>query len=132
MNFFPRFGKLICIFAVIAAPVLAYGAAKAGLVNFTRRNANDDAAFNAGTDTLLRAEPWMDDGSITTVAAGLPNYVTFTPAGITRAIGGGVITGSLVMCDDRGDAGARILLLTPTGRPAVRKHSAVSGAPGCP
>lgn len=94
-------------------------------------NIDDDASFDAGAgDNLLRFQEWMR-GDVTTSSDTLPGYVTYTPAGFTRAIGGGPITGDLLFCDERGDPSARVLSISATGRPQIRKHADVMGAPSC-
>ncbi|MEO0422143.1 MAG: GspH/FimT family pseudopilin [Pseudomonadota bacterium] len=94
-------------------------------------NADDDASFDSGAgDVLLRNDVWQR-GGITTIADGLPIYVSYVSSGFTRAIGGGAMSGDVVFCDERGNAGARILRLPATGRPQIVTHGEVSGAPSC-
>ena len=68
--------------------------------------------------------PVAADG-ITVEYAGLPNYVSYTASGFTRAIGGGTLSGNIVVCDDRGDRAARVISLAATGRPQSRAHADV-------
>lgn len=94
-------------------------------------NNDDDATFDTGAgDLLLRFQEWMR-GEVTTSSDTLPGYVTYAPSGFTRAIGGGPITGDLLFCDSRGDATAKVLSISATGRPQVRRHADVPGAKSC-
>jgi type IV fimbrial biogenesis protein FimT len=92
-------------------------------------NVADDESLD-GADTLIKAGPWLSDG-ITLEYSGLPNYVTYTASGFTRSIGGGTLSGNIVICDDRGDRAARVITLAATGRPQARAHADVPGAPTC-
>jgi type IV fimbrial biogenesis protein FimT len=93
-------------------------------------NVGDDQAYNVGTDTLINTGPWLGNG-ITVQYTGLPTYVSFSPSGFTRAIGGGTLSGNIVVCDDRGDRAARVITVAATGRPQARAHADVAGAPSC-
>jgi type IV fimbrial biogenesis protein FimT len=115
-----------CRSTVAADPVCA--ADGTGYAVFV--NVGDDQAYNAGTDTLINAGPWLADG-ITVQYTGLPNYISFSPSGFTRAIGGGTLSGNIVLCDDRGDRAARVITVAATGRPQARAHADVAGAPSC-
>jgi type IV fimbrial biogenesis protein FimT len=92
-------------------------------------NAADDQSFDAA-DTLIKTGPWLSDG-ISVQYSGLPIYVSYTASGFTRAIGGGTLSGNIVVCDDRGDRAARVITLAATGRPQARAHADVEGAPSC-
>ncbi|MEM9384331.1 MAG: GspH/FimT family pseudopilin [Pseudomonadota bacterium] len=94
-------------------------------------NVDDDSSFDAGAgDVLLRNDVWLR-GTITTIADGLPIYVSYVSSGFTRAIGGGAQSGDIIFCDERGNTGARILRLPATGRPQIVAHDEVPGAPTC-
>lgn len=92
-------------------------------------NTADDNTLDAA-DTLVLANKWVTD-KITINPGAIPNYVTFTAAGFTRAVGGGAITGDMLLCDPRGNDGARIISISPTGRPLVRHQGDVPAAPSC-
>lgn len=96
------------------------------------RNSGDDASFEpANGDVVVQFHAWTR-GDVTTITDDLPGYITYTPAGFTRAIDGGQLAGNLVFCDARGDSAARVLTLSATGRPQIRRHTDVAGVPGCP
>jgi len=94
-------------------------------------NTANDATFDddAG-DIVVQFQDWVR-GSITTTTTNLPGYISYLPSGYTRAIGGGPISGDLVFCDARGDAAARVMSISATGRPQIRAHKDVGGAPSC-
>lgn len=101
----------------------------ASLLVFT--NVDDDATYDtASGDLLLRFHDWVR-GDVRTFTDSLPGYISYAPSGFTRAIGGGPIVGDLVFCDARGDHSARVLSIAATGRPQIRKHEDVPGAPSC-
>lgn len=94
-------------------------------------NTGNDATFDAGAgDQLVELQDWRR-GSVTTTSTNLPGYISYLPSGYTRAIGGGPIAGDLVFCDERGDAAARVMSITATGRPQMRAHADVPAAPSC-
>ena len=93
-------------------------------------NATDDQTFDSPADTLIKASAWLADG-VTVQYDGLPTYVSYTPTGFTRAIGGGTLAGNIVVCDERGDRASRVIALAATGRPQARAHADVAGAPSC-
>ncbi len=94
-------------------------------------NVGDDATLDtADGDVVIQFQEWTR-GDITTSSDNLPGYVTYAPSGFTRLIGGGPLTGDLVFCDARGDALARVLSISATGRPQIRKHADVAGVPTC-
>ncbi|MBT8143443.1 MAG: GspH/FimT family pseudopilin [Gammaproteobacteria bacterium] len=95
-------------------------------------NVADDASFDsANGDLIIQFQDWIR-GDVTTTGADLPGYVTYTAAGFTRAIGGGQISGNLVFCDERGTPSARVLNLSATGRPQIRRHADMTGpVPAC-
>ena len=101
-----------------------------GLVVFL--NVNNDATLNTGAgDVVIRAVPWLPD-TIDVYAPAMPAAISFTASGFTRAVDGSAIAGDLLFCGPRGDEGARVLTVSPTGRPLVRHHDEVGGAPNCP
>ncbi|MEM7082512.1 MAG: GspH/FimT family pseudopilin [Pseudomonadota bacterium] len=94
-------------------------------------NDANDSSFDNGTDTLIRSTPWLqDDMSVT--APDLPGYVTFTPQGVTRAINGDAISGTLMLCGPSGNKHARVVTLSPTGRPVVQHHRDAINPANCP
>ncbi len=94
-------------------------------------NAANDSTYDAPADTLVRATPWTKE-NMTVTAAGLPGYVSFTGAGITRAINGDPISGTLLLCGPSGEDHARVITLSPTGRPTVQHYRDATNPPNCP
>ncbi len=95
-------------------------------------NAADDQTIDLPADTIVQTRDWLQGGVNLTNDGGIPGYVSYAPSGFTRAIGGASISGSLVFCDDRGEASARVLTLSPTGRPQIRHYGDVADMPDCP
>ena len=95
-------------------------------------NAADDQTIDLPADTIIQTRDWLRGGVDIGGDGGIPGYVTYAPSGFTRAIGGGSIAGSLLFCDTRGEDAARVLTLSPTGRPQIRHHGEVVDAPACP
>ena len=94
-------------------------------------NVADDATYDLGFDIEIQFQQWTR-GDVTTLTNNLPGYVTYVPTGFTSLIGGGPLTGDLVFCDARGNNSARVLSISATGRPQIRSHADVTGAPACP
>ncbi len=65
-------------------------------------NVANDSTYDDSTDTLVRATPWTKD-NMTVTAADLPGYISFTAAGVTRAINGDPISGTLLLCGPSGE-----------------------------
>ena len=54
-------------------------------------------------------------------------YVSFTPTGATRLIGGGFQAGTLTVCRESAEAGeARQIILNAVGRPRVQRSTVAS------
>lgn len=99
------------------------------LIVFT--NDANDVSFNpSDTEVLIRAEQWLED-DMTINTSGVPAYVSFTSEGITQNTAGASISGRMTICGPAGLEQARVITLSPTGRPQVQKHADVNGAPGC-
>ncbi len=94
-------------------------------------NAANDSSYDEQADTLVRATPFTKD-TMSVTTAGLPGYVSFTGAGITRATNGDPISGTLLLCGPSGNAHARVITLSPTGRPTVQHHRDATNPPNCP
>ena len=94
-------------------------------------NMADDAIYNVGVDVEIQFQQWTR-GDVDTLTDNLPGYVTYVPTGFTSLIGGGPLTGDLVFCDARGDNSARVLSISATGRPQIRRRADVPAAPACP
>lgn len=119
----------VCPADFVIGTALACDANGESLLVFT--NTADDATFDPGAgDTIVELQDWRR-GAVTTTTTTLPGYITYLPSGYTRAIGGGPIAGNLVFCDDRGNATARVMTITATGRPQIRARAEVPAAPSC-
>jgi type IV fimbrial biogenesis protein FimT len=116
--------------ADITGAVPACSGSGMGLAVFL--NVNNDASLDTGAgDVVIQSVPWLRD-TIEVYAPGMPAAISFTASGFTRAVDGSAISGDLLFCGPRGDEGARLLTVSPTGRPLVRRQNEVSGAPTCP
>lgn len=94
-------------------------------------NASNDLSIDTGSgDTVVKSVPWLPD-NITVTASGVPFGFSFNASGFTRALNGDTVSGDLLFCGPRGNDGARVLTLAPTGRPTIRYHGDVSGASSC-
>jgi type IV fimbrial biogenesis protein FimT len=100
-----------------------------GFLVFLNQDDDDDFDDFRG-DVVIRADEWIRPG-IDVVYDGLPQYFTYVASGFPRAVGGGPLTGNLVFCDERGDAVARVLTISATGRPQILSHEDVAGVPSC-
>jgi len=94
-------------------------------------NASDDISFDSGADTLMQQISWLGD-DMDTVMGTIPNYVSFNGDGFTRAVGGGSINGSILVCGPSAEDHARVIMISPTGRPTVQKHAQAVSPPACP
>lgn len=94
-------------------------------------NAANDNTYDQGTDTLVRSTPWLED-DMTVTSSGIPSYITFTSRGVTQDLNGDPISGSALICGPSGDQHARIVTLSPTGRPTVLHHRDATNPPACP
>ncbi len=92
-------------------------------------NADNDNTLD-GADTLVRATTWLkDDMSI--LAPDFPNYVSVNARGVTEAINGDSISGTILLCGPTADKHARVVTLSPTGRPTVQHHREATNPPSC-
>ena len=93
--------------------------------------ANDMTVDTGSGDVVIQNLNWLPD-TIDVTSADLPDGFSFNASGFTRAIGGGTVSGDLLFCGPRGNEGARVLTIGPTGRPMVRLRNDVTGAGSCP
>ncbi len=85
-----------------------------------------DLSVDAGTDSILRAFPALDD-SITLAVADDATYFSFASTGQGRTnVGGNPAVSQIVMCDERGTevaaggrSAARLFVVTPLGRAQI-------------
>ncbi len=93
-------------------------------------NTSNDGTINAG-DEVIANQRWLPD-TIDVDFDTVPVAFSFTATGFTRDLAGDAVSGDLLFCGPRGDAGARVLTVAPTGRPLVRHRQQVVGAASCP
>jgi len=94
-------------------------------------NTGNDATIDLGSgDVLIRVTPWLID-NITVSSSTVPAAFSFNASGFTRGLTGNTVSGDIMLCGPRGNEGARIITLAPTGRPMVRNHADVTGATSC-
>ena len=89
---------------------------------------DDDGDLNvdAGTDSILRAFPALDD-SLTLAVADDATYFSYASTGLGRTnVGGSTAVSQIVMCDERGTetsaggrSAARLFVVTPLGRAQI-------------
>ncbi|MDJ0750531.1 MAG: GspH/FimT family pseudopilin [Woeseiaceae bacterium] len=85
-----------------------------------------DLSVDAGTDSILRVFPALDD-SITLAVADDATYFSFASTGLGRSnVGGNSAVSQIVMCDERGTktaaggrSAARLFVVTPLGRAQI-------------
>lgn len=95
-------------------------------------NAANDMTIDPGDgDIVIQSAPWLP-ATISISSAEVPPVFSFNASGFTRTVGGATVSGDVVFCGPRGNPGARVLTLAPTGRPLVRHHGDVAGATDCP
>ena len=94
-------------------------------------NADNDADYDDGADTLIRATPWLKS-DMTVTAPSFPNYISFNSRGVTRAINGDPMTGTLLLCGTSAEKHARVVTLSPTGRPTVQHYREATNPDACP
>jgi len=97
------------------ATCIAGGGWHQGWIIFT--DTNNDAAVN-NTDVILRVYGSLAAGNtLNGVNGNVANFISYTSNGFSELVGGGVQTGTLVLCDSRGlGATARAIVLNASGR----------------
>ena len=106
---------------------------------------DDEAAAEAESYdiTFVSAGPWRGEsgcsGNFTDGGQVLRQWlydnwpqVTHVGGYSCRAINGDSISGTLLLCGPSGDKHARLITLTPTGRPTVQHHRDATSPPACP
>jgi type IV fimbrial biogenesis protein FimT len=91
-----------------------------GWIMFVNLDRDSPAVRDAGEDLLQAYAPWSG-GSINA------NRATLS----FRAFGQSGVTATFAFCDDRGDAAARAVIISQTGRPRVSNRSASGSALTC-
>lgn len=97
-----------------------------GWIAFT--DANSSLSVD-GNDAMLTATDAIDD--LTMQPVGLGNVFLYRPNGRVLNAGAGGNSGQFVVCDDRGDAHAKVIIIDLSGRPRLSKVRADGTEPGC-
>ncbi len=97
------------------ATCIAGGDWQQGWIIFT--DTNNDAVVN-NTDVILRTYGPLAAGyTLSGVDGNVANFISYTSNGFSELVGGGVQTGTLVLCDSRGlGATARAIVLSASGQ----------------
>lgn len=74
-------------------------------------DANGNGAFNAGTETILRAQQALDGGNTLTATGAIGSQVTYDYRGFATTT-----TGSFLLCDARPGPWGKTVTITNTGR----------------
>ena len=80
---------------------------------------DNDAAFTAGSEELLRVAAGLGNNLTLTGAANVANYISYVGSGqsrLTTADGGSFQTGTVSLCDDRTGNFIKDITLSTTGR----------------
>ncbi|MFK8028705.1 MAG: GspH/FimT family pseudopilin [Gammaproteobacteria bacterium] len=93
-------------------------------------NDSNDASYDSG-DVLVRASSWLKE-DMTVSSNDIPDYVTFNSRGVTEDTNGDSISGTALLCGPSGEKHARIITLSPTGRPTVQHHRDATNPAACP
>ena len=75
---------------------------------------NGNSSFDVGVDALLRPFEELQGGNVIVANNPVANRITYTSLGRSTA-------GSLTFCDERGDNSARVVTISPAGRPTIYK-----------
>ncbi len=85
-----------------------------GWIVFT--DENNDAAYDSGTETLLRAHEAISGQVTMTGNANVANYISYVASGRSQLTGGGFQAGTIKICDDRSGKVGKEIVLSSTGR----------------
>ena len=86
-----------------------------GWIIFTDQNNN--AAYNSGTETLLKVQLNAQNQISMIGNANVDEYISYVASGQSQLTSGAFQAGTIKICDDRaGDVGKKIVI-NPTGRP---------------
>ncbi len=92
-----------------------------GFIVFVNRDQDDPPRVDMG-EPILQVERTLPTAAI------VANRVAF----VFRPWGLRSVNGTLTFCDRRGDAQARAVVVSYTGRPRASSAAAANGAPSCP
>ncbi len=102
-----------------------------GWIVFTNATVANLGSVDAG-DEILRIYPALRDSLSLTPTGTVDGFLSFRPSG-TLGTSVANMTGTLTMCDQRGAAHARGILLDPSGHWGVSRDQAHDGSPlACP
>lgn len=99
-----------------------------GLIVF--RDDDMDAAFDAGTDTLLKVSGALAGGNtlrILDMTSNGGNYVQFDNKGFPRASATNNVAGTFILCDDRGAPEARAVSINFSGQTHLARDTDANG-----
>ncbi len=85
-----------------------------GWIVFTDQN--DNAAYNSGSETLLRVFSGLSPALTLTGNGQVVNYISYIANGQSQLVSGALQLGKLSLCDDRSGNVGRDLVLSSTGR----------------
>jgi len=78
-------------------------------------DADNDAAVDAGEE-LIRAHGSLDGANtLNGITADVTNYISFVSTGFSQLTNGGLQSGQIILCDNRGFAVGRAMILNAAG-----------------
>jgi len=77
---------------------------------------NENAAYNSGSETLLRVFSGLSPALTLTGNGQVANYISYIANGQSQLVSGAFQAGTLSLCDDRSGNVGRDLVLSSTGR----------------
>lgn len=83
-------------------------------------DANNNAALDAGESVIL-AQSALPSSLLVTAETPVSNYISYAPAGAARMISGAWQFGTLTLCQQSDQGGARQVVISSTGRPRTVK-----------
>lgn len=86
-------------------------------------------ALNAGEE-VIRVHEALEGGNTLKGTGTTNTYISYTSTGLSMTAAGTALSGTLILCDDRGFSKGKALDISAAGRPALRK-SEDSGLGGC-
>ncbi len=90
---------------------------------------DNDATVDTGED-ILRVYSALDGGNTLRGSSSVASYISYVATGRTKLTGGGLQTGTLVLCDERGSGEhARAINVSATGRSRVESTAPVTCTP---
>jgi type IV fimbrial biogenesis protein FimT len=96
-----------------------------GWLVFTELHDSQNATVDSG-DNILMVKQTLSGNNTLRGNTSVASYVSFVGTGFTQLTNGNAQTGTLVLCDDRGFASGKAVILYAAGRPRVVQASASS------